>query len=254
MLMTSAKKHRILKRTLIAVAVVLAILAGAFAWYVSDYNHADETALAVMADANGAADGVEVRELPDGSAAFVPKEPVAGLVFYPGGKVQPEAYAPLLERLAQDGILCVLVRPPFNLAIFAADAADAAIRQFPEIETWLAAGHSLGGVAAGDYTARHQGDIDGVVFLAAYPAADLSGYGGGSLTLVGTNDGIVNRSALDAAGPKMPADALSEDIEGGNHAYFGNYGEQAGDGKATITREEQQAQTVQAIKELADAA
>ena len=39
-------------------------------------------------------------------------------------------------------------------------------------------------------------------------------------------------------------------IEGGCHAYFGMYGEQKGDGRATITHTEQIAQTVEAIVEL----
>ena len=39
------------------------------------------------------------------------------------------------------------------------------------------------------------------------------------------------------------------EIEGGNHAQFGNYGPQKGDQPATISAEEQQAQTVAAIEE-----
>ena len=37
------------------------------------------------------------------------------------------------------------------------------------------------------------------------------------------------------------------EIEGGNHAQFGNYGPQKGDLPATISAEEQQAQAVDAI-------
>lgn len=80
--------------------------------YVNDCYRADASALAVMADENGTADGIEVRELNDGDVAFVPTEVKSGLVFYPGGKVQPEAYAPLMQKLAEEGFLCVLVRPP----------------------------------------------------------------------------------------------------------------------------------------------
>ena len=36
-------------------------------------------------------------------------------------------------------------------------------------------------------------------------------------------------------------------INGGNHACFGNYGEQKGDGKATITKDEQINITVKQI-------
>jgi len=235
------------KRILIAVGIVVAVLVCGFIWYVNDYYRADDVALAAASDANGAADGVEVRELAGGDLAFVPEDATVGLIFYPGGKVQPEAYAPLMERCAQQGVLCVLVKPLFNLAILDMDAAAGIQEQFPEIGTWLIAGHSLGGVVASDYLSRHSGEFAGIVFLASYPDADLADYGGKALSLIGTVDGVVDRGKYEAANQKLPADAAELAITGGNHAYFGNYGEQAGDGVATITHEEQQAQTVDAI-------
>lgn len=42
------------------------------------------------------------------------------------------------------------------------------------------------------------------------------------------------------------------EIEGGNHAQFSNYGPQKGDLPATISTEEQQAQTVDAIEAFMD--
>ena len=39
------------------------------------------------------------------------------------------------------------------------------------------------------------------------------------------------------------------EIQGGNHAQFGNYGPQKGDAPATISAEEQQARTVEAVAE-----
>ena len=44
------------------------------------------------------------------------------------------------------------------------------------------------------------------------------------------------------------------EIEGGNHAQFGNYGPQKGDLPATISAEEQQARTVAAIEEFLEEA
>jgi len=239
------------KRALIVLAIAILALIAFGAWYVNDYYHADDTALAVMADEQGAADGVTVRELSGKAVAFVPESPRAGMIFYPGGKVQPEAYAPLLERCAEQGLLCVLVRPLFNLAVLDANCADGVIEQFPDVDRWIIAGHSLGGVMASDYLSRHEGDFEGIAFLAAYPLADLSKWNGTAVSLVGDADKVLDHDKYEEANAKMPADSRETGIEGGNHAQFGNYGEQAGDGQASITRDQQQKGTAAALVQLA---
>lgn len=247
-------KNTIAKRILIALAVVVVVLVAAAVWYVNDYSHADNAALAAVADEDGVADGVEVRTLPSGDIAFVPNRPTAGLVFYPGGKVQPEAYAPLMQQCAQRGILCVLLKPTFNLAIIDMDAASGITAQFPDVTKWVIAGHSMGGVAAADYASRHADEFDAIAFLAAYPAVDLSKFDGKVLSIVGSNDGVLNRDKYEQAHKLLPNSARELVIEGGNHAYYGNYGEQANDGQAGITRENQQAQATDALVDLAAAA
>lgn len=250
----AGNKSALAKRILIVLVVVVAALIAAAAWYVNDIYHADDVALAAVADEDGATDGVEVSTLPSGDIAFVPDHPVAGLVFYPGAKVQPEAYAPLMQQCAQHGILCVLLKPTFNLAIIDMDAADGIAAQFPSVSTWMIAGHSMGGVAAADYASRHADEFDSVVFLASYPAVDLSEFGGETLSIAGSNDEVLNHEKYEQARGNLPASAQELEIEGGNHAYYGNYGEQAGDGQATISREDQQAQVTEALAELAAAA
>ena len=247
----SGATHKRGRRVLLALVVLLAAVAAAFAWYVNDYYRADDAALAVVADENGDADGVVVKQLSGNKIAFVPDEPVAGLVFYPGAKVQPESYAPLMLDCAEQGILCVVVKPLFNLAILDANAADGVVAQFPEIDRWIIAGHSLGGVVASDYAFKHDDDFDGIVYLASYSSSDISSFDGDAVSIVGSNDGVLQRDKYDEARANFPADTREVTIEGGNHAYYGNYGEQAGDGAATITPEEQQAQTAAAIVALA---
>ena len=231
----------------VAFVLTLSLLVGAL--YVGDYYRADNDALSAASEAQ-ASDGLEVRKLEDGSSIFAPSNPSAGLVFYPGGKVQPEAYAPLMRQCAERGLLCVLVKPPLNLAILDTAAAKGVADRFPEIDRWLLAGHSLGGIAAANYLAEHQNDFDGMVFLASYPSTDLSTFGGRVLSIVGTADGVLNQQNYREHRADLPSGAQEYVIEGGNHAYFGNYGEQAGDGAATITRESQQAQTAQEIANL----
>lgn len=230
------------------------MIAAGLVWYVSDYYHADSSALAAAADENGIDDGVTVRQLSDKAVAFVPENPTAGMVFYPGGKVQPEAYAPLMEQCAQQGILCVLVKPHFNLAIVDQNAAEDIVGQFPDVSTWIIAGHSLGGVVASNYLKKHENDFAGIAFLAAYPTSDLSDYGGRALSIVGTEDRVLKHEKYVDAQSKLPASAHELQIVGGNHAYYGSYGEQAGDGTAIISRAEQQAQTADALVQFAHAA
>ena len=248
----AGSRNTIAKRILIALAVVVVVIAAATVWYVNDYYHADNVALAVVADEGGTADGVEVRTLPSGDIAFVPDHPTAGLVFYPGGKVQPEAYAPLMQKCAQRGILCVLLKPTFNLAIIDMDAANGVTAQFPDVSTWVLAGHSMGGVAAADYASRHPDEFDAIAFLAAYPAVDLSKFDGKVLSIIGSNDGVLNRDKYEQAHDLLPDSVQKLVIEGGNHAYYGNYGEQVNDGQADITRENQQAQVTDALVDLAE--
>lgn len=233
-------------RLLVTLSLVLNIVLGGGALYFSDYYHADTVAIA----AASTSEAVEVRPLERAMLAFVPQEPVAGMVFYPGAKVQPEAYAPLLRACAERGVLCVLVRPPLNFSLLDISAAEGAVAAFPEVHTWLLAGHSLGGVAAAEYLGDNPETVDGVVFLASYPSSDLTSFGGLALSVAGSEDEVLNRAANDEARAKLPEEAQKLVIEGGNHAQFGNYGEQRGDGVATISWENQQAQTVDAIVSL----
>ncbi len=109
------------------------------------------------------------------------------------------------------------------------------------------AGHSLGGVAAANYLSRHESSFAGIALMASYPTCDLSDYGGNVVTILGSNDGVLNREAYDNAHDKLPAASSELIIDGGNHANYGNYGDQAGDGIATISREAQQPQSADAI-------
>ena len=236
------KTRKPLFRIVVPLLLVIDVLVFGSALYLSDYYRADAAALTALKQD----DGLEVREL-DRGIAFVPQDPVAGLVFYPGGKVQAESYAPLLARCARQGVLCVLVKPPFNLSFFDVDAASRAIEEFPEVQKWIVAGHSLGGVAAGTFASEHTESVDAIALLASYSTADLSGSDIRTLLTVGSNDEVLNWDAYEQARSNLPADATELVVEGGNHAYFGDYGAQAGDGEADISRESQQEQTAEAI-------
>ncbi len=158
------------------------------------------------------------------------------LIFYPGAKVATEAYAPLMYQLAESGIDCFLVDMLFHMAFFGMNRAEEIMQEY-NYEAWYLGGHSLGGAMAAnfaaDYVEDHTDGIRGLLLLAAYPTKDLS-----------TSD-MLNMDKIVAGRELMPQDYKEVCIEGGNHAQFGSYGAQKGDGTAAIPAEEQWARTVE---------
>ncbi len=212
--------------------------------YLHNYYPATSAALACI---SSPAEGITVDYL-DNTIVFKPENPTAGLIFYPGGLVQTEAYAPLMEQLAQQNIMCVLVEMPYYLALFDANAARGIQAQFPEISDWYIGGHSLGGAMASLYADRHKEEYEGLILLAAYSMVDLTdGAPVDVLTIRGSEDGILNMKNYNKNLSNLPTDYTEVIIEGGCHGYFGDYGMQAGDGTPTITVQEQTTQTVDAI-------
>ncbi len=179
---------------------------------------------------------------------FMPTEgePAVGLVLYPGGRVDPRAYAPAAHELAAEGYLAVIVPMPLNLAFFAPNRATEVMAAYPAIDQWAVGGHSLGGAMAAGFAHQNPDTVPGLVLWAAYPSggADLSGYSTAVSSIYGTLDGLATEEDIAASEPLLPAATAWVPIEGGNHAQFGWYGPQPGDGTATISREEQQEQIV----------
>jgi hypothetical protein len=213
---------------------VFALLLSACLIYLENYYHADDDAIAAFS----AERTVEERAI-DGNTVFDPGNAKIGLIFYPGGKVEQEAYAPLMREVSAGGVLCVLCRMPFRLAVFDTHAADEVRETFPEIEQWYIGGHSLGGAVASIEVQAHPGVYAGMILLASFSDKDLSGESIRVLSVYGSEDRVLDRSAYEQAKSLLPDDVTETVIEGGCHAYFGMYGAQDGDGEPRITNEEQ---------------
>ena len=236
---SAGKRRRRVVYAVLAAALLFALTAGI---YLGRYSHSAPTAARYL-ESGGT---VTVERVPGGRRFDGPGEGSA-LIFYPGGKVEAEAYAPLLFRLAEGGEDCFLAEMPFRLAITDVDAAADFTAAY-DYDEWILAGHSLGGAAAAMYASREVGGIDGLVLLAAYPTKPLPD-GMRLLSVYGSEDGVLNRDKYERGRAYWPEAAEEIVIEGGNHAQFGDYGAQAGDGAALISRDEQQRITVDAILE-----
>lgn len=230
---TASKKKRI-----IIIAVVFAVIAAlvlACALYLVDYYPAQLGAIEAMAPM----ERITVQKTEDNAIVYAPQDAEAGLVFYPGGKVEYTAYVPLMRALAKEGVLCVLVEMPFNLAVFDIAAADGIQEQYPEIDRWYIGGHSLGGSMAASYLADHAEDYSGLILLGSYSATDLSREELSVLSIYGSEDRVMNREKYQESRANLPSDFTEAIIEGGCHAYFGMYGAQDGDGIPKVTNQEQ---------------
>ena len=165
-----------------------------------------------------------------------------GIVFYPGGAVDPRAYAPAAQILAKQGFTVVIVPMPGGFAFSAFDRVNVIIESDPSVTSWFLGGHSAGGAAAIMYAARSENvQIDGMFLLAAYgsPSDDLSASDLPIVSLFGTNDGLTTLDEIEQSKLTLPSETLFIELQGANHAQFGYYGDQERDLSADIGQAEQ---------------
>ncbi|MGA1836708.1 alpha/beta hydrolase [Herbiconiux sp. 11R-BC] len=172
----------------------------------------------------------------------------AGLVFFAGAKVDPLAYADKLRGLVDGGTTVVIIRPPLNYAIFEWRPFSDFSALAPEVTEWFVGGHSLGGVKACQYA--HDPAVAGLVLLGSYCAGDESGLGKPVVSVSGSNDGLSTPAKIEASRASLPSDTVFVEIEGANHAQFGDYGVQPGDGVSTIDDERMRAQLTAALQQV----
>ena len=224
----------------LSVLVLLAVFMISFYVYVSSYSRADLDAINDFKSIYLTKE-ISVSEDRSGNLTIKAKNasPTTAIIFYPGGKVEHTSYLPLMQKCAEEGILCIIAKMPCNLAFFNTGAAKSIKKAHPEITSWYIGGHSLGGIAASSYLKKHTGEFDGLILLGSYSTADLSSSGIKALTVRGTNDGVVTKEDHDKNLKNLPAGYQEAYIEGGCHAYFGMYGEQKGDGAPTVSAPDQ---------------
>ncbi len=241
------KIKKILKYTLIGfVAIIIIIVVGMLVWSRTGTYPARNVALSALESTE------TVTITQDKWIIFTPtKETEIGLIFYPGGLVEPTAYAPILHQIAEKGVLVIITPMPLNLAIFNTGAANAVIDAYPNISTWILAGHSLGGASAAIFAENNPNRIEAIALWDSYPpnSADLSDSDISVISIFGTTNNDPNTENFNDKRHLLPADTLFIGIEGANHAQFGDYGPQKGDVVASMSLAEQHEQVAEIMLE-----
>jgi len=218
-----------------ALASLLLVVFGFVIWANSPYQADREATLKVFRDGNIVVEAVDEGILMTFVADSVdlPEESV-GLVFVPGARVDPYAYLYQLSGIVeQHGVTVLITEPTLNLAFFDTRELDEFSVAAPGVDRWFLGGHSLGGVRA--CLMAPDSDAEGLVLLGSYCANDLSGGELPVLSLAAENDGLTSLETITDAADLLPRDARFEVIQGANHAAFGDYGAQSGDGQREIT-------------------
>lgn len=241
-----SNRKRKLHVVLTTIGIVLVILSLSFFVYINQYYRTDASAIASL-EQNASINLIYEKNY----LILSPKEePLdTGLIFYPGGKVEYTAYARMLSKLTEAGYTCIIPKMPFNLAVFNPDAATPILSEFPQIQHWYLGGHSLGGAMAAHYASQHSDSLEGLILLGAYSTEDLSTLPLKVLSIYGSEDNVLNKTNYTNNKIYLPEDFTELCIEGGNHAFYGDYGVQKGDGSATISSDQQQQLTADAILE-----
>lgn len=190
------------------------------------------------------------------SFTFLPtKQPRStGLLFLPGGMVDPIAYAPLLKRVAESGHPTRLITLPWRCgctddqiaSVF--DAVQRVIREDAG-RRWILAGHSRGAMLAARYVHERASLPAGLVLIGTTHPRDfsLAALSIPVTKIYGTHDGIADIASSRKNAALLPTATSWIEIEGGNHVQFGFYRHQLGDDSATITRAAQQDAMLKAI-------
>lgn len=236
-------KPSAVKKIMIGLATILVVaVIGFVVWANITYKPQNLAEEALVSNRN-----VEVSVNKFISFSPIGKTPTKGFIFYPGAKIEPEAYAPLCKAIAEQGYQVVIVPMTLNLATLSINKGDQVIDKYQSIDTWVVGGHSLGGTMAAKF-ASNNNEVDGVVLLASYPMGDeLKDLGKDVLSVWGSKDGVLNYKDLISAKDNLPSDTTYVEIEGANHSQFGDYGLQKGDNDAIVSQDKQLSVTTKSI-------
>lgn len=229
------------------VGAIALILLGAILWWLRPY-----VASGIALDALQSDERVVVDSTPT-EITLTPSSPTSGVgvIFLPGAKVDARAYGNMLRPLADAGHVVVIVKEPLGIAFLSTSSAPRWAAAHPEVNTWVVAGHSLGGVVAAQ-NAADSAEIDDLVLWASFPASDISAQAVAALSVFGSNDTLTTPERVAASRSDLPSDTEFVEIRGAIHGFFGDYGSQPGDGDPSTPRGQAQAEIISTTLDFLD--
>lgn len=234
---------RVLRRGVVGLLAVALLAAIGFVFWASIVARGDRTA-ALEAWRNPA---IEISST-DHSIVMTPTGGATGtgLVFVPGARVDPYAYLYKLSEIVAEGMTVVITKPTLNLALLDTRPLETFTADAPKVQRWLVGGHSMGGVRA--CMLAEGADVAGLVLFGSYCANDLSSTQLAVLSISGSRDGLTTADDIAANADLLPASTEFVEIEGLNHAGFGDYGAQSGDLESTLTSQQQRDAITDALR------
>jgi hypothetical protein len=227
--MDRSTRRRDAKRLFVWLGVALIVAAAATVGYLgTPYHGTPESIAAVEDDPRLSVDRT------DGGYVLQPanRTPAAGVVFYPGGRVDPDAYVGSLSALPREANVTVVVpKLPLNLAVvdyglaqngLGSHAAESAMAEHPRIDEWYVGGHSLGGAMACRYAATSE-NVEGLLLYASYCDVDISERDLAVVSVTGDADTVLNRTAYERNRVHLPVSTRFTEVAGVNHTQFGSY-------------------------------
>lgn len=170
-----------------------------------------------------------------------------GIIFYQDNRIDGECYLPLMKKMALLGYDCFLPVALGNQAYLNVEGAESVIRKYVSINTWVMVGHSSSCYPASQYTAEKPDKVQGLIFLGGYSGFDLSDSSVAALSILGSNDTLVNRNSYDQSKVLLPKDAVFETIEGANNSGFVDTSLIFGDSESSLSFDEQTDKTTEII-------
>jgi len=226
-----SKLFKILKRVILVIVLVFALLTVGLAIYSStSYKSLPEMDIAIDALDLTSVTYTEGRT----SIKYEVTDPKMNIIFIPGGLVEPDSYKYLAAGLALDGYNVTIVKVLFNLAILTPNSSARFIDN--DLDNVII-GHSLGGVVASMVASKHS-EITKIIMLGSYPINNIQAQS--SLFITAEHDDAMDQKEFNDSLKYVNSENIIFNIDGGNHAQFGWYGPQKGDGTAEMTTLEQQ--------------
>ena len=136
-----------------------------------------------------------------------------------------------MAGIAQSGVVVIVAKTPLNMPQLDTRTMADFAKLAPQVTDWYVAGHGEGGKKACEQAKSTQ--YKGLILLGSYCTVTVHD-GVKALDIQGSNDTVVHKADIDYNATNLAYNSINETINGLNHAGFGNYGQQDGDGKLDL--------------------